>query len=246
VSDGSVHQDDHGAVRVLTIDRAGRRNAFTVALYGELTAALRKADVDETVRAVVLTGAGPVFSAGTDLGELEAIARGAVPVGAASAFPSLLDALCEVDVPLIAAVNGHGVGLGATMLSFCDIVFMAQSARLKAPFAAMGVPPEAASSVLFPIRMGWQRAARTLLTSAWMSATEAMAAGLVSAVCADDAVLAEALRAAEEIAAHDRRATRTIKALMRAGERDLTAAARAREDDAYRRLFGREEPHNGR
>ncbi len=237
MSDEGVRQEDHGPVRVLTLDRPHRRNAFTVALYRQLAASLRQADVDEGVRSVVLTGAGPAFSAGTDLGELEAIAAGNAPDGAGSAFPDLLDTLSGINVPLIAAVNGPGVGLGVTMLSFCDLVFMARTARLRAPFAAMGVPPEAASSILFPLRMGWQKAARALLGSAWLTAEEALASGLVTAVCADETVLSEALAAANVIAEHDRRATRTIKTLMRAGERDLVAAARAREDDAYRQLF---------
>ena len=241
---GGVLRDEHGAVRLLTIDRAERRNAFSVALYQELTAALRQADADESVRAVVVTGAGSVFSAGTDLQELEAIAAGTAPPGAGSAFPALVDALCEVQVPLVAAVNGPGVGLGATMLAYFDLVVMAETARLKLPFAAMGVPPEAASSVLLPLRMGWQRAARALLGSGWMTAAEALEGGLVTAVCPDAAVVDTALSAAGEIAAHDRRATRAIKALMRAGERDVVAAARAREDDAYRQLFApKETPH---
>jgi len=237
---GQVRREDDGAVRILTLDRPERRNAFTVALYRELTAALRDADSDESVRAVVLTGTGPAFSAGTDLEELSAIAAGTAPEGAGTAFPGLVDALSEVDVPLLAAVNGPGVGLGATMLAYFDLVFMAETARLRVPFAAMGVPPEAASSVLFPLRMGWQRAAQALLGSKWLSATEALAAGLVTAVSRPGFELADAVAAAHEIAVHDRRSTRTVKALMRSAERDLIAAARGREDDAYRLLFGKE------
>jgi enoyl-CoA hydratase/carnithine racemase len=232
-----VRREDEGAVRILTLDRPERRNAFTVALYEELTEALRHADGDDTVRAVVLTGAGSAFSAGTDLEELSAIAAGTAPDGAGTAFPALVDALSEIDVPLVAAVNGPGVGLGATMLSYFDLVFMADTARLRAPFAAMGVPPEAGSSVLFPLRMGWQRAARALLGAPWISASEALAAGLVTAVCPPGRERAEAVAAAQEIASHDRRSTRTIKALMRAAERDLVTTARRREDEAYRLLF---------
>lgn len=238
---GQVRREDNGPVRILSLDRPERRNAFTVALYRELTAALRDADSDESVRAVVLTGTGPAFSAGTDLEELSAIMAGTSPEGAGTAFPGLVDALCEVDVPLLAAVNGPGVGLGATMLAYFDLVFMAETARLRVPFAAMGVPPEAASSLLFPMRMGWQRAAQALLGSKWLSATEALDAGLVTAVSRPGCELTDAVAAAYEIAVHDRRSTRTIKALMRAAERDLIAAARARENDAYRLLFVGEE-----
>lgn len=238
---GRVQRRQEGGVRILTLDRPDKRNAFTVELYDELTTALRQADADESVRVVVVTGSGRVFSAGTDLDELAAIATGNAPEGAASAFPRLLDALCDIAVPMVAAVNGPGVGLGATILSYFDLVFLADTARLRAPFAAMGVPPEAASSALFPLRLGWQRAARALLTSTWITPDEALAAGLATAVCPGNDVLGQALAIAQEIAAHDRQATRTIKALMQAAERDVVVAARAREDDAYRRLFGREE-----
>ena len=241
-SDGTVSRRDDGAVRILTLDRPERRNAFTVALYRAFEAELRRADADDTVRAVVVTGAGPAFSAGTDLEELTAIASGEAPEGAGRAFPSLLDALCEIDVPLVAAVNGPGVGLGMTMLSYFELVFVADTARLKAPFAAMGVPPEAASSALLPARMGWQRAAWALLSASWLSAAEAVAAGLATAACPPDEVLPEAVRAAQTIAAHERRATRTVKSLMRAGQRDLVAAARAREDEAFRLLFAQGAP----
>jgi enoyl-CoA hydratase/carnithine racemase len=234
-------QGDDGAVRVLTLNRPQQRNAFDVSLYQALTGALLEADSDESVRAVVITGAGPAFSAGTDLGELAAMAAGSPPEGMAGAFPGLLAALAEIDVPLIAAVQGPGVGLGATMLSFCDLVIIADTAGLKAPFAEMGVPPEAASSYLFPVRMGWPRAARMLLGAGWLSAVDAVACGLATAHCAREDVLPEAIAAAQQIAGHERAATRTIKALMRAGERDAIVAARRREDEAYQSLFGNKE-----
>ena len=233
-----VDEREENTVRILTLNRPERRNAFSIALYRELTDSLRRADHDKSVHAVVLTGAGTVFSAGTDLDELAAIAGGKSPEGAATAFPGLLDALGEIDVPLVAAVNGPGIGLGATMLVYFDLVFMADSARLQVPFAAMGVPPEAGSSTAFPMRMGWQRAARMLLSSAWVSAEEAVASGLATGVIPSDRLLVEAVAAAQDIAVHDRQSTRAVKALMRAGERDAIHAARVREEEAWRRLFG--------
>jgi enoyl-CoA hydratase/carnithine racemase len=236
-------RSDDGPVRVLTISRPDRRNALNAALYADFSAALREADTDVSVRAVVVTGAGPVFCAGTDLAELAALAAGDAPTSVGEGFPALLDALSGIDVPLVAAVNGPAVGLGATMLPFFDLVFMSEEARLKAPFAAMGVPPEAASSYLFARLMGWQAAARLLLTGSWMSAADAAETGLASAVCAPGQLVPEAVRAAQEIAAHDRDATRSIKSLMRAGERDAIAAARRREDGAYARLLGKNDAH---
>ena len=237
-ADGVIVADE-GAVRLLTLNRPAERNAFTVGLYEVLSGALRAADRDEEVRVVVVTGAGSAFSSGTDLGELADIAAGHGPARAGEAFPGLVAALADVDVPLVAAVNGPGVGVGATMLPYFDLVFIAESARLKAPFADMGVPPEAASSYLLPRRMGWQRAARMLLGAEWLTADEAVSAGLATAVCPAEELLGTSMAAAQTIAAHDRSATRRIKSLMRAGEREEVRAATARERDAFARLFGR-------
>jgi enoyl-CoA hydratase/carnithine racemase len=236
---GGVIVRDEGAVRLLTLNRPAQRNAFTVGLYDALSDALWAADHDEGVRAVVVTGAGSAFSAGTDLGELAEIAAGRGPARAGEAFPGLVAALADVEVPLVAAVNGPGVGVGATMLPYFDLVFIAESARLKAPFADMGVPPEAASSFLLPMRMGWQRAARMLFMAEWLDAADAVSAGLATAACPSDKLLATAMAAARSIAAHERGATRSIKALMRAAERQAVRDATARERDAFARLFGR-------
>jgi enoyl-CoA hydratase/carnithine racemase len=224
-------------VRLLTLNRPEQRNAFTVDLYQALTGALHEADGDGSIGAVVLTGAGPAFCSGTDLGELAALVAGEVPEGAAGGFPGLLDALMEIHVPLVAAVNGPGVGLGFTILSFCDLVYMAETARLRAPFAEMGVPPEAASSYLLPMRMGWQRAARCLLGGEWLAADEAVAAGIATEVCPTGEVLSRAVAGAERIAAGPAGAARTIKTLMQAAQHDAVTAARGREDAAYIDLF---------
>lgn len=224
-------------VRLLTLNRPEQRNAFTIELYRLLTTALRAAQGDPSIGAVVLTGSGTAFCAGTDLGELAQIAAGQIPVGAGDGFPGLLDALMEIDVPLVAAVNGAGVGLGFTILSFCDLVFMADTARLRAPFVDMGVPPEAASSYLLPARMGWQRAARSLLTGRWLPADEAVAAGIATELCPADDVVVRAMMAAKELAATAPGAARTIKGLMQAAQRDAVAAARKREDAAFVAVF---------
>jgi enoyl-CoA hydratase/carnithine racemase len=84
----------------------------------------------------------------------------------------------DLSVPLLAAVNGVAVGLGFTLLAHCNLVLVDAEARLRVPFAELGVPPEAASSVLFPARMGWQQAARILLTSDWVSARRTVELGL--------------------------------------------------------------------
>ena len=226
--------DQQGAVRLLTLDRPEALNAFDSPLYRATGAALDAARADDSVSVVVLTGAGRAFSAGQDLDEMARLAAGE---SIESGFPVLLEALQAFDKPLVAAVNGVAVGIGFTLLPHCDLVLVAEGARFRTPFAAMGVPPEAASSYLFPARMGWQRAAEVLFTSPWLSAAEAVEAGIALRVVPGDAVVAEALALAGRIATAPLAALRAIKATMLAGRADAVAAARAREEAAFARVL---------
>jgi enoyl-CoA hydratase/carnithine racemase len=205
-------------VRVVAFDRPEVRNAFDTTMYLQVTEALVEADRDETVSALIVTGTAVE--------------------GAGQGFMGLLTALTELSVPMLAAVNGVAVGLGFTVLAHCDLVLIDESARLRVPFAELGVPPEAASSVLFPARMGWQQAARILLTSDWVSAREAVDLGLALRVCAEGTTLDETITLATRIAAHPRAATRAITSLMRAGQHDLVHAANRREQAAFAGLLG--------
>jgi len=225
-------------VRVIAFNRPEVRNAFDTAMYQEVTAALREADSDEAVGAVVFTGRGQAFTSGQDLAEMAAIATGTAVEGAGRGFMDLLATLTSVSVPLLAAVNGVAVGLGFTLLPHCDLVLVDESTRLRVPFAELGVPPEAASSVLFPARMGWQEAARILLTSDWVSGADAVRLGIALRTCPEGTVLTETVALAARIAAHPRSATRAITSLMRAGQRELVQAANQREQTAFAQLLG--------
>ena len=182
----------------------------------------------------MLTGAGRAFSAGQDLDEMARLAAGEQ---IDSGFPDLLAALQAFDKPLVAAVNGAAVGIGFTLLPHCDLVLAAESARFRTPFAEMGVPPEAASSYLFPARMGWQRAAEVLFTSPWLSAADAVEAGIVLRVVPDGTVVDEALALARQVAEAPLAALRSIKGAMLGARADAVAAARAREEAAFAALF---------
>jgi enoyl-CoA hydratase/carnithine racemase len=225
-------------VRMIAFNRPDVRNAFDTAMYQEVTAALRAADADEAIGAVVLTGRGVAFTSGQDLAEMAAIATGTAVAGAGQGFMGLLDCLTELSVPLLAAVNGVAVGLGFTLLAHCDLVLVASDARLRVPFAELGVPAEAASSLLFPAVMGWQHAARILLTSDWVDADELVSLGLALRSCEPDAVLRETVDLAARVAAHPRGATRAITSLMRAARRDAVLEANRREQGAFGRLLG--------
>ncbi len=232
-----VTVEDRGAVRIVAFDRPEARNAFDAAMYTAVREALASARVDPGVRAVVLTGAGSAFSAGQDLHEMAALAEGSGRPGLATGFPALLDELTTTDLPIVAAVNGVAVGLGFTMLPHLDVVLVAEGACARVPFAELGVPPEAASSLLLARRMGWSRAAHALLGSAWVTAPELVECGLALRVCPAETVVDEAVAVATGMASASRSALGTIKRLMRAAEADEVRAARRREDDAFAALF---------
>jgi enoyl-CoA hydratase/carnithine racemase len=225
-------------VRVITFDRPEARNAFNLAMYREVSGAIEAAVAADEVRALVLTGRGSAFSAGQDLGEMARVASGEANDGIAGGFPALIDALLGCPKPVLAAVNGVGVGLGLTMLAHCDVVLIDETARLRAPFAELGVPPEAGSSYLLPVRLGWQQAARVLLCADWISAAEAVDAGIALRACPEGTVLDETIEVARRLAGYAPEAVREIKRLMRAPERSAVDAALRRENDAFSRLLG--------
>ncbi|ORA28780.1 enoyl-CoA hydratase/isomerase family protein [Mycobacterium aquaticum] len=231
--------DDLNRVRTLTFNRPESLNAFNEALYDETTAALRAAADDPEVGVVLLTGAGRAFSAGNDLVEMQARISGAdvAPAGE-HGFYAMLDALIDFPKPLICAVNGLGVGIGATILGFADLAFMSSSARLKCPFTSLGVAPEAASSYLLPRLIGRQNAAWLLMSSEWISAEEAKDMGLVWRVCAPEELLPEARRHAEVLASKPLSSLKAVKQTMLAPIRADIVAAVEREKALFTELVG--------
>jgi enoyl-CoA hydratase/carnithine racemase len=195
--------DDRGRVRLLTLDRPDQLNAFDDALYDALRRALTDASHDDAVAAVVLTGAGKAFTAGQDLAELTDPPRydGDGDDPADHGFRPMIKVAATFPKPLIAAVNGLAVGIGCTILAHCDVVLVADSARLRAPFVSLGVVPEAASSRLLPERMGWQAAAELLFTAQWLDADAAVDTGIARRKVAHERLLDEALDLARRIAA---------------------------------------------
>ena len=237
----SIEIEVNDGVAVITMNRPERKNAFTREQYELLAGALNNADTNDDVRVVVLTGAGAAFSSGQDLKEMmelaSGVASGSPTTSKAGGFTVLLDALEVFSKPLIAAVNGVAVGIGMTLLPFCDLVLIDESARMRVPFSELGVPPEAASSVLFADRIGWQRAAELLLTARWVDATEAVEIGLALRTTPAGEALSQARELASTIASKSAYSTRVIKQLMVAGRGSRTQEARSREEALFADLF---------
>jgi enoyl-CoA hydratase/carnithine racemase len=140
--------------------------------------------------------------------------------------------------PLVCAVNGIGLGIGATVLGFADLAYMSTTARLKCPFTSLGVAPEAASSYLLPRLMGRQDAAWMLLSAEWVEATEALRTGLVRRLCEPADLLPTARHDAELLARRPISSLVAVKQAMTAPLQAEIAAARARENAAFATLMG--------
>jgi enoyl-CoA hydratase/carnithine racemase len=233
-----LQSHDHDGVRVLTLDRPEKLNAMTSALYRACAENLAEAAANDRVGAVVLTGNGRAFCAGNDLGELMGAAAGEAGADQGASFAAFMDAVSTFPKALLAAVNGVGVGIGMTLLPYCDAAVIAESARLKGPFLPLGVAPEAGSSATFAALMGWQRAARILLSGSWVTAPEAVAVGLALEVAPDGEVVERTVAIAREfVTAGPLGSLMATKQLLIDARRDLVAAARTREDAAFAALF---------
>lgn len=229
---------DDNRVRTLTLNRPEALNAFNEALYDATAEALLAADDEPEIAVVLLTGAGRAFSAGTDLAEMAARIADPQFTPGKHGFTGLIDALARFSKPLICAVNGVGIGIGATILGYADLAFMSSTARLKCPFTALGVAPEAASSYLLPQLIGRQNAAWLLMSSEWVDSAEALRMGLVWKVCKPDVLLVEARRHAEVLAARPIPSLVAVKQAMVEPSRPEIAAASARENAFFAELLG--------
>ena len=211
-----VRVEKGGGVPAITLARAERRNAITVAMYAALADAISEAFEDGETRLITIRGEGQDFAAGNDLADfLEAVPRDEeIPVW------RLLRALAECEIPIVAAVHGNCVGIGTTMLLHCDLVIADDSARFSMPFVDLGLVPEAASSLLFPRLAGRRRAARYLLLAEPFGADEAHAIGLVSHRVAPGALDSKLEELTAALLAKPTEALRLTQKLLRTGAQD--------------------------
>jgi enoyl-CoA hydratase/carnithine racemase len=211
-------QDD-GAIRTIRMNRPAKKNALTQPMYAQMTRALDEAGADSAIRCIILAGAPNMFCAGSDIGDFQKRAEG----GLEPVTVDFLRALVRNEKPLVAAVGGAAVGIGTTMLLHCDHVVAASGATFATPFLKLGLIPEAASSLLAPLRLGHARAFSLLVMGRPLSAQDAREAGIVNTVV-DAAVVEEtALKAAQEIAALPPNAVMLARRLMRSSSDESVA-----------------------
>jgi enoyl-CoA hydratase/carnithine racemase len=220
---------EDGVLRI-TLARPEKKNALTNAMYGALGDALASAEKDPAIRVVLFEAEGDAFTAGNDIGDFAAVAAGTLKRDDMKAHV-FLTALANAQKPYVAAVQGLAVGVGVTMLLHCDLVFVAEDAKLSTPFVNLALVPEAASSMLMPARIGHTRAYAMFALGEPVEGKVAANIGLVTAAFPANEVRAHAFAAAKKLATKPTGALQATKKLMR--DSATIAAVMARESEIF-------------
>lgn len=232
-----------GVLRI-RINRPAKRNALTVAMYLAMADAIEAAGADPSIGCILIHAEGDIFTAGNDIADFLDRPPGPEEDGVIR----FLKCLVSARKPLIAAVRGDAIGVGATLLLHCDLVVAGESSMFRSPFTDLGLVPEAGSTYLLPLMVGYRHAASLLMLGDPWTAADALTAGLVSHVCLDTAVLDVAEGLADRLAAKPATAVVATKELLRSGfreatlqqmEREAIAFAEAVKSDATREIFRR-------
>jgi len=193
--------EKRGKVALVTLNKPETLNAFDRELHFELEDVLDDLAKDEQVNAIVLTGAGKAFSAGGDLKMMQAaLTDKSLPKIPMSRAYRLINNILALEKPLIAAVNGHAVGLGATIALFCDVIFAVENARFSDPHVSVGLVAGDGGCVIWPALIGIARAKQYLMTGDAVTVTDAVQMGLINKALPPDQVLPEALAFAQRLA----------------------------------------------
>ena len=225
-----LKQSRDGAILTLTMSQPETRNALTGnTAVQEFVDACAAIGLDTSVRVVILTGEGPVFSSGGNVKDMrrffeQDISPELIREEYRNGIQRLPKALYNLDVPVIAAVNGAAIGAGMDLTCMCDIRIAADTATFAESFVRVGIIPGDGGAWLLPRIVGKSKAAEMAYTGESLTAAEALACGLVSRVVAPDALMQEARLLAAKIAANPGGVLRMTKRLLREGEQSSLAS----------------------
>jgi len=206
-------------VATLTLNRPDKLNSFNVRMHEELADALKTVRTDDTVRCLLITGAGRGFCAGQDLGDRSVSSGDETPNLGESLekrYNPLIRSLTTLDMPVICAVNGVAAGAGANLAFNCDIVFAARSASFIQAFCKIGLVPDSGGTWTLPRLIGPARAAALMMTGEKVSAEQAAAWGMIWKAVEDDQLMAEAGGLARHLATQPTKGLALIKRALRA------------------------------
>ncbi len=215
-----VADDKHA--RVITMRRPEKKNAVTHDMYRAMSEAIDTAQNNPDVRCFIITGGSGVFTAGNDVDDFLEHGTSQIDVSRATNAVKFLYSLAHNSKPIIAAVDGIAVGIGTTMLFHCDYVLASKTATFSTPFMRLGLVPEAASSLLMPRTMGYQRAFAMLVMGRTVDADHAREAGFVNEVVAPGHTEAEARKVAREICDLPAEAVAMTRKLLKLPPEDMT------------------------
>lgn len=217
-------------LQTIRFTRPEKKNALTAPMYAAINGALAHGDASPDVTAHLFIGSGGVFTAGNDINDF--VERSRTGIALEGPVLDFIRGLPRVRKPLIAAVEGLAVGVGTTLLFHCDLVYATPDTRFMTPFLDLGVVPEAGSSLLAPLRLGYARAFELLILGEPFTAERARDAGLVNAIAPAEELEATARGAAGRLARKPPEALAIARRLLRG---DLGAASARIDEEA--RLF---------
>lgn len=235
-------------IAIVTLNRPEHRNAFTGAMGESLGRVYAHCDADDEVRVVVVTGAGDAFCAGADLTPREETFAAPTSEDGARPFTSspVRPTAWEVRKPVIAAMNGHAIGIGMSLAMQCDLRFMATGAKYGFVHNRRGVLPDAHSHWTLPRAVGFARAADLLLSGRHFTAEEAVAMGLAAQALPADEVLPAALEYARDVAVNTAPLSVALSKRLLWHQPTLDADECDRLETAYHRVvMGREDAREG-
>jgi 2-(1,2-epoxy-1,2-dihydrophenyl)acetyl-CoA isomerase len=216
MSSESVLVEDRGAVRIVTLNRPDKRNAIDIPVRIELAGAIEGAGQDDSLRAIVLTGAGAAFCSGGDITSMERMPPERA-MERTQLAQRVIRAIWNAGKPVLAAVEGSAFGAGAALAAACDRVVAARDARFATTFTNVGLAGDMGTFASLPARVGIARARQMLMMPTPIDASTALEIGLVDAVVEPGTALSSALADAERLAAGPTRAYGVIKLLLAAG-----------------------------
>jgi enoyl-CoA hydratase/carnithine racemase len=220
-------------VMTLTINRLDKKNSITAAMYAAMADALEAAHQDAAVRVLVIQGHETIFSAGNDIGDF----LNKPPSDPNAPVFRFLRGISSFAKPIVAAVCGPAVGIGTTMLLHCDLVYAGDNAAFSMPFVNLGLCPEAASSLLVPQLMGYQRAAEALLLGEPFTAETALEMGLINRIVPPAEASALAQKQAGKLAAKPMSSLIETKRLMKKANAGLVPERIAEEATSFGRML---------
>jgi enoyl-CoA hydratase/carnithine racemase len=218
---GHIIVTDEEQTRIIAMRRPEKKNALTQEMFLAISEAINSAQSNPDIRCLILSGRAGVFTVGVDIRDFLDAAKQEPDPAKPRGSVIFLQSLVNNKKPLIAAVDGIAVGIGATMVLHCDYVLASTTASFSCPFVQFGLVPEGASSLLLPRMAGHQRAFAMLVMGRSMSAEGAREAGIVNIVVPPGHALNEARKAARDICALSPEAVASARRLLKLPNEDL-------------------------